>query len=99
MLAPALVISLFAGIALGQRHRVFVLPPVCALALVLAAVMAVTHPDAIWRISAITMVSIFAVQVGYLAGISLRHFALVVRAKRLRSLSLGSSAPSRRPAH
>ena len=97
MLAPALIISLSVGTALGQRYRVFVLAPVFGLALLLGAAVALTHPEAAWRVTETTLAAILGLQVGFVLGIVLRHVALLVRANRMAPLPM-RGAPSRRPA-
>ena len=99
MLTPALVIGLIVGMALGRKYRVFVLAPVFGLAFTLAGAMAIAHPDTLWLISKTMVMTIFGVQVGYIAAILLRHLTLVIRASRRRSHQLRGSAPSRRPAY
>ena len=66
------IISALAGIALGLRYKVMIL--ICAAALVMMFVMivGVARGDHFWSILSATVISGTAIQLGYLAGLSIR---------------------------
>jgi hypothetical protein len=91
MLNLTALISILAGITLGQRFKVFVLVPVMALIIVLAIIIGISNTER-QTIVADAAVAILGLQIGYMLGIGLRHLMLLLRAGRLRSGSLTSAA-------
>jgi hypothetical protein len=87
------MISLLAGMVLGQRFKVPVLVPATALGLVLAIGAGIAHADAVGSIVLMAAVTATSLQIGYFAGIGIRHLMVVARASRLRVANLTGSAP------
>jgi hypothetical protein len=98
MFTPA-VISLLAGMALGQRFKVLVLVPLILLTAVFAIATWVAHGGGAWQIGRTAAVAIVGLQMGYLLGLGVRHLTLLARVSRLRSASLPGSYRAQRPAH
>ena len=87
-----MLICLLLGAGLGQRFKVLVLIPAMALLLPLSAVAAVVRGDSIGQAAAAVLIAAISLQVGYLAGIGLRHLG-AARASRPQANSLRTSAP------
>jgi hypothetical protein len=66
------IISAFAGIALGLRYKVMILIPAVASLMMFATIVGIARGDHFWSIVWAIAVLGTAIQVGYLAGISLR---------------------------
>jgi hypothetical protein len=73
------VISLVAGIALGQRFKILILVPVMSLALVGTIAAGVARADNVWSIALMAIAVVTALQIGYLIGIWLRSFIVSAR--------------------
>jgi hypothetical protein len=74
------LIGLLVGVVLGQRFKVLVLVPGIGLALVFAIAVGVADADGGWTIVLMAMTAITSLQIGYLAGIGIRHFRTTARA-------------------
>jgi hypothetical protein len=72
------IISVLAGIVLGLRYKVLILFPAVVLAMVFSVIVGIARADHLWPIILTTVISGTSVQVGYLAGITIR--AVVERA-------------------
>ena len=68
------VISLVAGIALGQRFKILILVPVMSLAFVGTIAAGIARADNVWSIALMAIAVLTALQIGYLIGIWLRSF-------------------------
>jgi hypothetical protein len=84
---------------LAQRFKVLVLVPTIAVAVLLAVGAGIAHADAAWWVVLMAAASVASLQIGYLAGLILRHTLVVARTSRSAATSLRDSAPARRPAH
>jgi hypothetical protein len=73
------VISLVAGIALGQRFKILILVPVMSLALVGTIAAGIARADNVWSIALMAIAVVTALQIGYLIGIWLRSFIVSAR--------------------
>jgi len=93
------LISLLAGMVLGQRFKVLILIPATALALVFATGTGIVRADTVWSIVLMATAAAASLQIGYLVGVAIRHVLVAGRASRLRAASLMDSASARRPAH
>jgi len=92
-----LLFCLLAGAVLGQRFKVFILLPAMVPAAVLAIVVAAVHGATVGRLSATALIAVASLQIGYMAGIVMRHIAVAERANRLRGLAVSRSLqPARR---
>ena len=76
------VISLVAGIALGQRFKILILVPVMSLALVGTIAAGIARADNVWSIALMAIAAVTALQIGYLIGIWLRSFIVSARFAR-----------------
>jgi hypothetical protein len=93
-----IVISLLAGMVLGQRFKVLVLAPAIAFAVLAAIGAGVARPDAIWAIVLAAVATTASLQIGYLAGIGIRHLRIAARASRPH-IPVSDALPARRPPH
>jgi hypothetical protein len=66
------IISAFAGIALGLRYKVMILIPAVALLMMFATIVGIARGDHFWSIIWAVAILGTAIQLGYLAGISIR---------------------------
>ena len=89
------VISLVAGIALGQWFKILILVPVMSLALVGTIAAGIARADNGWSIALMAIAVVTALQIGYLIGIWLRSFIVAARFARP---SPASKATQRAPA-
>ena len=76
------VISLVAGIALGQWFKILILVPVMSLALVGTIAAGIARADNVWSIALMAIAVVTALQIGYLIGIWLRSFIVAARFAR-----------------
>jgi len=81
MLAISLLFAAV-GVALGTRFKVFVLGPAFVLALVTTISFGVAAGWGFREMAATLLISLVALQVGYLAGSLVSHFVSTVRFKR-----------------
>jgi hypothetical protein len=93
-----LMISLLAGMVLGQRFNVVVLVPGITLALVLVVGSGIERGDTLWSIALTAVGTVVSLQVGYLLGNGIRHILLGTQT-RSPANSLPGSASARRAAH
>jgi hypothetical protein len=93
------MVSLLVGMVLGQRFSVLILVPGIGLALVVTIVAGIARADAAWPIILTSAAVITSLQIGYLAGIAIRHLLVAGRARRSHANPLNASMPARRPAH
>jgi glucose dehydrogenase len=89
------VISLVAGIALGQWFKILILVPVMSLALAGTIAAGIARADNVWSIALMAIAVVTALQIGYLIGIWLRSFIVAARFARP---SPASEATRRAPA-
>jgi hypothetical protein len=92
------ILSLLAGLVLGQRFRVLVLLPAIALALLVAVGDGMARADGIWWTALMAAAAVTALQIGYLIGLGIRHIPVLGQTDR-RATSLSGSAPARRGVH
>jgi predicted Na+-dependent transporter len=93
------IFSLLAGLALGQRFKVFVLVPAIALVLLVAISTSIAFAQGLWSATEVAVVSVVNLQIGYLAGTAIRWSLAAARASRLRSVFTGGSQSVGRIAH
>jgi hypothetical protein len=72
------IISTLAGVALGLRYKVMILIPVAALVMMFAMIVGLARGDHFWSIFSATVISGTAIQLGYLAGISIRAAVVIL---------------------
>lgn len=90
------LISLLVGVALGQRFKVMVLMPAGAMGLALAIGTGIAHGQSAWSIVLTAATAATCMQIGYLAGIGVRHLQEVASSRR--SPPLPSPTPARHAA-
>jgi hypothetical protein len=88
------MISVLAGMVLGQRFKVLILVPAIVVALLVSVGFGITRGGTVWSISLMAAATAASVQIGYLVGIGIRHFLLVARASKSSAASLTGSAPA-----
>jgi len=74
MAISLVVISLVAGIALGQWFKILILVPAVGLALGGTIAAGIARADNVWSIALMAIAVVAALQIGYLIGIWLRSF-------------------------
>jgi hypothetical protein len=87
-----LLVCLLFGAVLGQRFRVFIILPAMLPAVAFAMIVAASHGITVGRLVAAALIAVTSVQIGYLAGLGIRHFMAAERASRLRPKRLAISA-------
>lgn len=92
---PVTTIIVLVGIILGQRFRVMILVPLSLLTVLIPLSVSWTYRQGAWTTAEAGVVAIVALQIGYLGGVGIRQFALVLRARRV-SRSHVSSAVAQR---
>ena len=98
MLTPTLI-SLLVGMVLAQRFKVLVLFPAILLTLFLATGAAIVRTQQLdWMLGLTALTTVVGLQVGYLAGIGVRHLTVLARTSRRPIGPLTSSIPPHRPA-
>jgi hypothetical protein len=78
-----LLVCLLVGAVLGQRFKVFILLPATVPALFFALLVSAMHGATVSRLLATALTAAASLQIGYLFGIGLRHFAVAERANRV----------------
>src|SRR6266566_1425841 len=89
------VVSLLAGMMLGQRFKALVLAPALVLVLMAAVGYGVGQGYTAWQSLPMTAAAIVSLQIGYLAGIGIRSL-IAARAARTRA---HRAVPARGSAH
>jgi hypothetical protein len=93
------ILSLLAGMVLGQRFKVLILIPAIAASLIVAVAAGIARADDIWSIVMMAVLAATSLQIGYLGGTAIRVMIVATRASRRRHASLQASATVQRPAH
>jgi len=92
------LLSVLAGMVLGQRVKVLALVPATAIALVVTIANGLARADTASMLALTAIMSIVGLQVGYLLGLGVREILANTRAARLRMAPFGGSLPVRHPA-
>ncbi|HLH93797.1 MAG TPA: hypothetical protein VKW08_01630 [Xanthobacteraceae bacterium] len=87
-----LTIWFLIGAVMGLRFRVLVLVPAMGIALPLTVAAAIIQGYSLGQTLVTAAVGIVGLQVGYLAGVGVRHLLVVARASRIRARSAADSA-------
>ena len=98
MIMPALV-SLLIGMLVAQRFKVLILLPIILLSATFTIGIEIARAERPWIVGSAAVLSIVAVQFGYLLGLAVHHLMVLARASRINSGSLPSTLPRRRTAH
>ena len=96
MMVPVVITLLVRHGAGAAASGLPVLGPAFALVLMVAVGAGMAQAGAVWSIAVVTGASIASLQIGYLAGIAIRHLLTAARASRLRIASLTRPLPARR---
>jgi hypothetical protein len=91
-----MLICLLLGAVLGQRFKVLVMIPGMAVVLPLVAAAGVMRADPYGQIAIALMVAAVSLQLGYLAGIALRHLLVLLRASQINASSRAARTSARR---
>ena len=97
-MALLVLLSLLTGMVLGLRFKVLVLVPAIACVLVAALGIGIARGAAFWP-AVIGLAGVASVQIGYLAGVGIRHLLAAARMSGLRNASVAGPQPVRRTAH
>ena len=76
------ILSLLAGVALGQRWRVAILVPAVILVSLAATGAGIAQDHGLWSIALTAIVADTAVQIGYLVGLLIRPIPVSAPANR-----------------
>jgi hypothetical protein len=87
----SLILSLIAGMVLGQRFKVLILPPAIVLAIIAATAAGIVRGDHGWSIVLLAVAVTVVLQIGYLIGTGIHSFVAAGRAYRRR---YGTSLPA-----
>jgi hypothetical protein len=79
-----LILSLLAGLVLGQRFKVLILVPAALPPVVLAAVIGLVQADAFLTVALSALAAIGCLQIGYLAGTVVHRGLGSARPRQLR---------------
>jgi hypothetical protein len=88
-------IAFLAGLVLGQRLTVSILPPTILMTLVTTVCAGMMHNDGFWLIASTTAVAIASLQLGYFLGLLNRRLSVPTGARRSDATSL-AALPARR---
>jgi len=92
------ILALLCGMVLGQRLKVLALAPASLVLLLLVIVIGIARADTFWHIGLMAAAGIGCLQIGYLAGIGIRHILVLARASRLHPAPIPRQQ-ARRSAH
>jgi hypothetical protein len=74
-----LSIALLIGMVLGQRFKVLVLLPALTFVLVAAVALGISRSEGFWPTAGLAAAAIATLEIGYLAGIWVRHALAAAR--------------------
>jgi hypothetical protein len=92
------LISLLAGMVLGQRFKVLALVPAFAVSLVLAVGFGIAHFEQLGGTVLLAALAVASLQIGYLVGVAIRYSLAATRTSGLRTASIHASQPTRHAA-
>jgi hypothetical protein len=98
MMMTLMQICLLLGAVLGQRFKVLVLVPGMAVVLPLVAAVGIVRADSHGKIALALVVAAVSLQLGYLAGVALRHLMVLFRAPQINAASPSPRTSARRVA-
>ena len=90
-----LLVCLLLGAVLGQRFKVLILLPAMLPTVTFATIVVALQGATVWQIVATAFLAGTSLQIGYLAGIGIRHLTIVERASRLGAHRLAVSTSPR----
>jgi|HubBroStandDraft_3_1064219.scaffolds.fasta_scaffold64624_2 hypothetical protein len=93
------LISLLAGMVLGQRFKVLAVVPAIAAWLLVAIGFGIAHSEGLGLTVLLAALAVASLQIGYLVGVAIRYSLAAARTSGLRTASVHSTQPTRRTAH
>jgi hypothetical protein len=93
------MISLLAGMVLGQRFKVLAVVPAIAVSSLVAIGYGIAHSEGLGRTVLLAALAVASIQIGYLAGVAVRYSLAAARTSGLRTASIHASQPTRHAAH
>jgi hypothetical protein len=93
-----ILLSVLAGMVLGQRFKVLALLPAIVVTLLVTIAAGLARAETPWLLALSGILGIVGIQVGYLLGLGVRQLTAGARGARLPAASFGGSIPARRPA-
>jgi hypothetical protein len=90
-MAVLAILSFLTGTVLGMRFRVMVLIPAITCALAIAVAIGVFRQHTVGSVALIAAATVTSLQIGYMAGIAIRHFLAAVRTPGRRDAPLARS--------
>jgi hypothetical protein len=67
------LISFLAGMVLGQRFKVLILVPACALIATVALADGFVRTEVFWQMALMAIAGLVSLQMGYFIGLGVRH--------------------------
>ena len=92
------LISLLAGMVLGQRFKVLALVPAFAISALVVIGIGTAHSEALGHTVLLAALAVASLQIGYLVGVAIRYSLAAARTSGLRTASLHASQPTRHAA-
>jgi len=92
------LISLLAGMVLGQRFKVLALVPAMVVSLLAAIGVEIVRHGGLGPTVLMAALAVASLQIGYLAGVGIRYALAATRTSGLRTASLHGSEPVRHTA-
>jgi hypothetical protein len=93
------LISLLAGMVLGQRFKVLAVVPAMAASSVVAIGFGIAHSEGPGGTVLLAALAVASLQIGYLAGIAIRYALAATRTSGLHTASVDGPQPTRHAAH
>lgn len=93
------LISLLAGMVLGQRFKVLAVVPAIAASSMVAIGFGIAHFEGLGRTVLLAALAVASLQIGYLVGVAIRYSLAAARTSGLRTASIHASQPRRHAAH
>jgi hypothetical protein len=85
------ILSFLAGAVLGMRFRVMVLIPAITCALATAIAIGAFRQQTVGSVALVAAATVTCLQIGYMAGIAIRHFLAATRTAGRRNAPLAHS--------
>lgn len=89
-MSSLIILSSLTGVVLGLRFKVLILVPAMVLVAAVTIGIGIAHGDGLWSLLLETVLTITALQVGYLGG-TIVHF-VIVGARHIRALPRSTAA-------
>jgi hypothetical protein len=93
------LISLLAGMVLGQRFKVLAVVPAMAVSSLVAIGFGMARSEGLGGTVLLAALAVASLQIGYLAGVAIRYSLAAARTSGLRTASVHAPQPTRHAAH